>query len=259
MMDQQRGKFIPVDAAAKTENPEVAIATEIQHPAVAVASRAQWNLPTLAEREVVDIVIESGTSLCLGRISVVVEKIKQNGKLFVQADAGLDEAISVGDIFVIKGVKFSVRRVNGVGQIGLKMLNAGQVTALSLPKPPPPTPVECSLENHSIFVDDADLPHPLFDQEGPTISQVRRREQKSRRDQALIELREKNKLEASAACTTPEARVEREIRTQRSVEARRLRKAQARAARKPQPIVVVKSKNKTHGVAVVAQLVEAGS
>lgn len=198
MMDQQSGKFIRVD--------DLDLAPSAPTPSRPVA---QWNLPILAEGEIVSIVTAWPWGEPRSEIVVSVDKIKPNGKLFAHGDYETKEMIGVGDVAIVKGVKFSVRRVNDEGQIGLKMLNATEVALLPTLKPEEPAadapsaslhPASfepapaATLENPSKFVDE----HPLFGAVGLTESQIRRREQKAMRLQSIQERREKNRIAADS-------------------------------------------------------------
>jgi len=193
MMDQKSGKFLMVDDLDLT--PSTAESTPTPSRAV-----AQWNLPLLAENEAVDVKLATPWGEERGTINIMVEKIKPNGKLFAYTTYGRDphlpdQLINVGDLAIVKGVKFSIRRFNDRGVLGLKMLNATEVALLPTLKPQEPLLPGVSASLHPASFEPAPSKvHPLFPPSGPTESQIKRRERKARARAARAELREQNFL-----------------------------------------------------------------
>lgn len=209
MMNQETGRFerprLDTSELDKMTVGDADIDTAFAPTAAARPVRTRV-LPTLAEGEPVIAGIEHGNFPVLGDIEIIVEKIKLNGKLFVFAPVDVKK-VSVGNILSIKGVKFSVRRVNALGQIGLRMLTTAEIVALeSLPKPMTLAEQDAALKARGIpsihpasFEEPKNTPHPLYTPTGPTKSQVARAERRERRLEEIAIRRAKNKQESEYA------------------------------------------------------------
>lgn len=112
------GKLLVVDDLEVDQTPPPLFSSS-DSPAAPSSRR----LPELGVGELTDLCVErvNGSMAC----SIVVEKIKANGKLFVNGLLG--GSVEVGDVTQIKGVKFIVRRANSKGQIGLRMMTTVEI------------------------------------------------------------------------------------------------------------------------------------
>lgn len=259
MMDQEHGRFRPISEEKVAEMQKELDTVAAQSGIERKAARVPRVLPVLAWGEEITLVVGAP----LGEVPVRVEKIKANGKLFVET-AHIEALCSlpIGLVVEIKGVKFRLRRTNLKGQAGLRMMTSAEVAvweAAGKPQPkflvqdqeqPETSPapnVECVLENPS------NRAYPVS-----TDSQLRRAEQKERRLAGLAEKRKANRERQERdratlpvyAQRTPEVKAELEKRTREAIEARRKRKAAARAARKPQkpvdPAVLRRTQRMVH-------------
>ncbi len=274
MMDQEKGRFRPVSpervAEMQQELDTLAASAPPDRPA---RTRV---LPVLAENERVNL--EIGGSV--GTIEVQIDKIKQNGKLFVHQTLLTVPGLAgtpLGYVIEIKGVLFRLRRVNAQGVAGLRMMASIERSLWETAgKPQPGWPVitvttvdlsafkepkvECTLENPS-----KRAYHVSTD------AQLRRAEQKERRIQALAEKREKNRAigererEASKNAAVPglsKKQIDQKFGAELAAKRKRARKlapmlAAQEAAR--QKAEAEKGKRKEATPAAVVSLVVAGA
>jgi len=250
MMDPDKGRFRPISPERVAD-----LQKELDVQIASGSAPRTRVLPVLAEGEDLDLVIGGP----LTSIPVTVERIKQNGKLFVYSSH--EEALAtvpVGLVVEIKGVHFRVARVNVRGQAGLRMLTKGEVqswTAAGRPQPPLLVRIDDEIEvtevpNLSVVVPrlnpESLVSDPFAEKRA---RQLRRAERNERRRQGLVERRKKNALiqesieaekslrDDPKALAIPRRQFDR-AEGERLAQERRARKKAERLARRPKKIVV---------------------
>jgi hypothetical protein len=125
-MDQNTGRFVSPEPKKQALLDQLDSLEKAGAPVVF----GRPPLPELGPDEIADAVVVSGPESSSCVFSIVVEKIKASGKLFVRGPLDSLGIVGVNDVVSIKGVKFLVRRVNDRGQIGLRMLTTAEIAEL---------------------------------------------------------------------------------------------------------------------------------